>query len=65
MLIIKDIFDTIPRIYQDYIVVNDFINIAMKDPQILAIEDEMCRIQSVETKIPVESIKSTLLRMRK
>lgn len=39
MLIIKDIFDTIPRIYQDYIVVNDFINIAMKDPQILAIED--------------------------
>ena len=39
MLILKDIFDTIPRIYQDYIVVNDFIHIAMKDPQVLAIED--------------------------
>jgi hypothetical protein len=47
MWIIKDIFDTIPRVYQDYIVANDFISIALKDPQILAISEEICRIQSV------------------
>jgi hypothetical protein len=65
LFILKDLYDTIPRIYQNYIVANDFINLALKDPQVLAISDEMCRIQSVETKIPVETIKSTLLRMRK
>jgi SepF-like predicted cell division protein (DUF552 family) len=62
---LKDIFDTIPRIYQNYIVINDFVSIAQKDPQILAISDELCRIQSVETKLPVETINSTLLRLRK
>ena len=61
----KDIFDTIPRIYQNYVVVNDFISIAEKDPQVLAVSDELCRIQSVETKLPVETIKSTLMRLRK
>jgi hypothetical protein len=62
---LKDIFDTIPRIYQNYVVVNDFISIAEKDPQVLAVSDELCRIQSVETKLPVETIKSTLIRLRK
>jgi polyphosphate kinase len=47
LIILKDIFDTIPRIYQNYIVVNDFVSIAQKDPQVLAISDELCRIQSV------------------
>ena len=37
LLMLKDIFDTIPRIYQDYVVASDFVNIALKDPQILAI----------------------------
>ena len=39
LLILKDIFSTIPRVYQEYIVTNDFITIALKDPQILAIND--------------------------
>ena len=37
LLILKDIFSTIPRVYQDYIVTNDFVSIAVKDPQVLAI----------------------------
>ena len=36
---LKDIFDTIPRVYQDYIVASDFVSIALKDPQILAISE--------------------------
>jgi hypothetical protein len=55
----------VPRVYQDYLVASDFIAIAMRDPQILAFGDEMCRIQSAETSIPVESIKSVLQRMTK
>jgi len=63
LLILKDIFDTIPRVYQNYIVSQDFVAIAMKDPQILALGDELCRVQSVETNLPVETILSTLSRM--
>jgi hypothetical protein len=47
LIILKDIFDTIPRIYQNYIVVNDFVGVSIKDPQILALSDELCRIQSM------------------
>ena len=36
---LKDIFDTIPRVYQEYIVVQDFVAISLKDPQILALGD--------------------------
>ena len=39
LLLLKDIFSTIPRIYQEYIIANDFITIALKDPQIFAISD--------------------------
>jgi hypothetical protein len=46
-------------------VTSDFIAFALRDPQILAFGDEMCRIQSNETGLPVESIKSVLQRMTK
>lgn len=64
-MLLKDIFNTIPRIYQDYIVSADFIQTCIKDPQILALSDELCRIESVETKLPVESLLTTLHRMQK
>lgn len=38
-MLLKDIFNTIPRIYQDYIVSADFVQTSMKDPQILALSD--------------------------
>ena len=64
-MLLKDLFDTIPRVYQDYVVSNDFVMMAMKDPLIMAVGEELCRIQSVETKIAVETIKTTLSRMTK
>ena len=39
LFILKDLFDTIPRVYQEYIVATDFVSIALKDPQVLAISD--------------------------
>jgi hypothetical protein len=62
---LKDIFNAIPRIYQDYIVSADFVQSALRDPQILALSDELCRIESVETKLPLESLQTTLHRMMK
>jgi len=63
--ILKDIYDMVPRMYQNYIVVNDFINLASRDPQVLALSEEICRIQSLETNLPVETIKSTIGRLTK
>jgi len=51
--LLKDIFDTIPRIYQDFVISKDFVSLALKDPQILALGEELCRIQSVETGLKV------------
>lgn len=65
LLLLKDIFNCIPRIYQDYIVSTDFVQTAMRDPQILALSDELCRIESVETGLPIESLQTTLHRMQK
>lgn len=39
LLLLKDIFNSIPRIYQDYIVSADFVQTAMRDPQMLALSD--------------------------
>lgn len=44
---LKDIYNALPRIYQDYIVSQDFVQNALRDPQILAVSDELSRIQSV------------------
>ena len=46
-MILKDVFDTIPRVYQDFIVTADFIQTALVDPQVLSFQEDMCRIQSV------------------
>lgn len=50
---LKDIFDTIPRVYQNFIVTGDFIQTALIDPLVLSFQEEMCRIQSVETNLPI------------
>ena len=47
MQILKDLFDTIPRVYQDFIVAADFIQTALLDPLVLSFQEELCRIQSV------------------
>lgn len=62
-MILKDIFDTIPRVYQDFIVVGDFIQTALMDPLVLSFQEDMCRIQSVETGLPIETVRLTLQRM--
>jgi hypothetical protein len=38
LLILKDVFDTIPRVYQDFIVTADFIHAALIDPQVLSFQ---------------------------
>lgn len=37
-MILKDIFDSIPRVYQDYIVTSDFIQTALMDPLVLSFQ---------------------------
>lgn len=44
---LKDLFDTLPRVYQDFIVTKDFIQSAIMDPLVLGFQEELCRIQSV------------------
>ena len=60
---IKDIFDGIPRVYQNYIVVMDFVEACRRDPQFKSIADNICRIQSVETKLPAENIRTVINRL--
>lgn len=47
--LLLDMFNTIPRIYQDYICTKDFLELCRMDPQIQSIEEELCRIDSIET----------------
>jgi hypothetical protein len=61
--LLQDTFNSIPRIYQDYICVVDFLEVCRKDPQIISIGDELCRINSVETGLGLENISLTLKRM--
>lgn len=35
---LKDIFDTIPRVYQDFIVTGDFVQQALMDPLVLSFQ---------------------------
>ncbi len=46
-MILKAIFDSIPRVYQDYIVTGDFIQTALIDPLVLSFQEDMSRIQSI------------------
>lgn len=62
-MILKDIFDTIPRVYQDFIVIRDFVQTALKDPLVMGFQEDMCRIQSIETGLPIETVRLTLQRM--
>lgn len=39
MLLLKDIFNSIPRVYQEYIVSMDFVQGCLRDPQISALSD--------------------------
>ena len=43
-MMLKDIFNSLPRIYQDYIISVDFVQAALRDPQILALSDELSRL---------------------
>jgi hypothetical protein len=61
--LIRDIFDGIPRVYQNYIVLMDFVEACKRDPQFKSIAENVCRIQSVETGLPVENIRSVLNRL--
>ena len=59
----KDIFNGLPRVYQGYIVAMDFVEGCKRDPQFKAMGGEICRIQSVETGLPVENLKTVVNRI--
>ena len=49
--------------YQNYIVVIDFVEECRRDPQYKLISEDICRIQSVETGLSAESIKLVVNRI--
>lgn len=61
--LLKDIFDRVPRVYQNYIAAIDFVEECRRDPQFKLIQEDICRIQSVETRLAAESIKLVVNRI--
>lgn len=61
--LLLDTFNSVPRVYQDYICTKDFLEVCRTDPQIQALGEELCRIDSLETGLKLENIGMVLKRM--